>query len=231
MRYEQWYEDQYVTLSHDDMYKFDFNTVWSQVNGGGWRFCASMYHSALDLLMDRGLVPSFPEDISIWTGLGNNESVIWEGDLYSHRRRMYYGWQMRMWGNIGGIDTVQPFMDMDVGRELFLFEDRDDRRGKFRRSMVAAVDEKLAEFPRTLTTKPFVKLADLRRMVGDFKKSFYYKQVDKHQCPDFEDDIMMYNGRYRGYHLFCQKWTVASLVENLIKKGVAVKWQKKANPN
>lgn len=228
MEYEGWYEDQYAVISHDDIYRFDFDNVWRHVNGGGWRFCASMYHSAFDYLMDNGCLPSSPDDISVWTGLGNNESVSWSGDLYGNRERMYYGWQMRMWGNIGGVDTVQPCMDEGVGRALFSFPDRNDNRGKFRRKMVETADAKLAAFPRLLTTKPAVGLADLKRMVDDFKSSYYYNEIDRCRYPNFIDGMMIYNGRYRGYHMFCQKWTVASLVENLIRKGVNVKWRKKS---
>ena len=220
MSYEGWDRLQYIMFPLDmemSMYGFNFKDIWKHMNGASWHFSASMYHTSLDYLQTIGMAPKDPADLNIWTGLDNNSMVNWPGSLDDNYKRGYYSWALRMWGVIGGIDTIQPCMDIGVAKVLFTAANRKD---KIRREMVALADPKLASFPRTKTSKARVPLADLERMVIAFKQSYYYQNIERVPDPDFKGDIYMYDGRHN--HNFWRKWTAASLIEELIRRGVRI---------
>jgi len=221
MEYQGWDESQYITIPptrEKYIYPFSFATVWKHVNGGSWHFSASMYHTALDYLRVVERVPR--GNINIWTGLTNNELIRWPKDLNGNYKSLYYSWTLRMWGVIGGVEAIHPFLDIRLGKILFSAVNRKD---KVRRQLLKLADPKLEGFLRTATSKLTVSFGSLQRMVQDFKQSYYYQNIDPVD-PDFKADILMHDGRCRRYHIFWRKWTVASLIEELVGRGVHVSY-------
>jgi hypothetical protein len=221
MEYQGWNDTQYVTIPNDlEIYPFEFSNVWKHVNGGSWHFSSSMYHTVLDYLQEIGRVPKDMRIVNIWTGLANNELIRWPSNLNGNYKSLYYSWTLRMWGVIGGAETIHPFLDVRLGRILFSAV---NRKEKLRRQLVELADPKLESFPRTATSKLIVPLDALKRMVEDFQGSYYYRNVDQSIDPNFDSDILMHDGRCRRYHIFWRKWTLASLVDELVRRGVNVR--------
>lgn len=226
MRYEKWDRSQYATIPAETeklLYRFDFSDVWEHVNGASWNFSASMYHTALDFLRKSGRIPQDLSRLQIWVGIGSNEMIKWPGRLDLNLKRSYYGWQMRMWGVIGK-DTIQPFMDIGPCKVLY---NSKNRKENVRRELVRMADPELANFPRTATSKLFVPIEARKKAINDFKSSYYYKKIDGCSLPKLIKNILMYDGRHRSYHAFWRKWTLASLIEKLIRKGIEIKCEKK----
>ena len=221
MKYQGWDPAQYFSIATDlehIIYSFRFCDAWKHANGASQNFAASMFHVALDYLRETGRIPVDPDDLNIWTGLGNNEQMTWPGGLAQVYKKLYYGFQMRMWGAIDGADTMQPLLDAEVGKVVFSGR----RSNGARRRLLAMADPKLASLPRTKTSRKSIPGKDLAQMVADFKGSFYYRYVERVPDPGFNKSIFLYDGRQKKHHEFFRKWTVASLVEKLIKKGIEI---------
>ena len=106
-----------------------------------------------------------------------------------------------------------------MGKVLFAATSWKDR---IRYDLVRLVDPKLADLPRCRTSRQEVPVDRLGRMMADFKRSYYHRRIDQVLDPGFETPVLMHDGRHRRNQIFWRKWTAASLVEELIGRGVRV---------
>jgi len=211
MFYKGWAEqDLFIYDLHKDPQTYNFKTAWQSLNGPSDYPVFRFYH-CVNYLQSIDKIPK--ENLVMFVSSYQNELLEARGTVDQFFKEWYYTRNARLDASLPFYRRT-PFLYPKLVDTIFSFKPN-RAVNDLRYNLVKRLDSKLADLPRKghNPNKVFPDIV-FRKIVGDFENSTLFKYIntgDFNYSPNYTK-----SGRWWTY------WSIASLVEQLLREGKKV---------